>query len=66
MNASAVAMFAFSPEVKWLEALVLAVSSTVGYLLGVWVLRRVNETWLRIGVVALGIALTIGLFWRQA
>ncbi|MFT0878690.1 sulfite exporter TauE/SafE family protein [Rhodopseudomonas palustris] len=65
MNASAVAMFAFSPEVKWLEALVLAVSSTVGYLLGVWVLRRVNETMLRIGVVVLGLALTIGLFWRQ-
>lgn len=65
MNASAVAMFAFSPEVKWLEALVLAVSSTAGYLFGVWVLRRINETWLRVGIVTLGIALTIGLFWRQ-
>ncbi|MCG6203190.1 sulfite exporter TauE/SafE family protein [Rhodopseudomonas sp. HC1] len=65
MNASAVVMFALSPEVKWLEAGVLAVSSTVGYLAGVWVLRRVNEKWLRVGVVVLGIALTIGLFWRQ-
>ncbi|WP_420135343.1 sulfite exporter TauE/SafE family protein [Rhodopseudomonas sp.] len=65
MNASAVAMFALSPEVKWIEAGVLAASSTVGYLAGVWVLRRVNEKWLRVGVVVLGIALTIGLFWRQ-
>ena len=38
MNASAVAMFALSPEVKWLEAAVLAASSTVGYLVGVWLL----------------------------
>jgi len=64
MNASAVAMFALSSEVKWLETGILAVSSTVGYLLGVWILRRVNETWLRIGVVVLGAALTIGLFLR--
>ncbi|WP_322516425.1 sulfite exporter TauE/SafE family protein [Rhodopseudomonas palustris] len=65
MNASAVALFALSSEVKWLEVAVLAASSTVGYLLGVWVLRRVNEKWLRIGVVVLGVALTVGLFWRQ-
>ncbi|ABD08198.1 Protein of unknown function DUF81 [Rhodopseudomonas palustris HaA2] len=65
MNASAVAMFAFSDDVKWLEALVLAGSSTVGYLAGVWVLRRVNEQWLRFGVIVLGVALTAGLFWRQ-
>ncbi|MGP9811859.1 sulfite exporter TauE/SafE family protein [Rhodopseudomonas sp. NSM] len=65
MNASAVAMFALSSEVKWLAVAVLAASSTVGYLLGVWVLRRVNEKWLRIGVVVLGVALTVGLFLRQ-
>jgi hypothetical protein len=65
MNASAVAMFAFSDQVAWLETAVLAGSSTVGYLLGVWVLRRVDEKWLRIGVVVLGVALTVGLFWRQ-
>ena len=43
---------------------VLAVSSTAGYLAGVWLLRRAPDKWLRIGVVVLGVALTIGLFVR--
>jgi hypothetical protein len=30
----------------------------------VWLLPRANEKWLRIGVIALGILLTIGLFAR--
>lgn len=64
MNASAVAMFAASKEVHWLEAVVLGASATVGNLWGVWLLRRVNEKMLRIGIVVLGLALTVGLFLR--
>jgi uncharacterized membrane protein YfcA len=64
MNASAVLIFAFSRDVHWLHAAVLGAGGIVGGLAGVWLLPRVNEQWLRIGVIAIGIALTIGLFVR--
>ncbi len=64
MNASAVAIFAFSGAVDWLRAAVLAVGAVVGGLVGAWLLTRVNDKVLRIAVVGLGLALTIGLFLR--
>ena len=64
MNASAVAIFLFSGQVRWLYAVVLGAGAIGGGLLGAWMLRRVDPRALRIGVVVLGIALTIGLFWR--
>jgi uncharacterized membrane protein YfcA len=64
MNASAVAIFAFSGNVAWLRAAVLGVGALVGGLIGAWLLTRVNDKVLRAGVVVLGLALTIGLFWR--
>jgi uncharacterized protein len=64
MNASAVLIFLFSRDVYWLHAAVLGGGGVVGGLLGAALLPRVNEQWLRIGVVALGAALTIGLFLR--
>jgi uncharacterized membrane protein YfcA len=66
MNASAVLIFVFSHDVRWLQALVLGVGAIGGGLLGAWLLKRVNEKLLRIGVVILGVALTIGLFLRAA
>ena len=63
MNASAVAVFAFSPVVAWLQAAIVAVGAIGGGLLGAWALRRVNERLLRIGVIVIGVALTIGLFF---
>ena len=65
MNASAVAVFAFSPEVRWLEALFLGAGSIAGGLAGAWMLHRVNERLLRLGVVIIGVLLTIGLFVRS-
>jgi uncharacterized membrane protein YfcA len=62
MNASAVAVFAFSGDVHWLPAFVLGVGAIAGGLLGSWLLKWVNDRALRIGIVALGIALTTGLF----
>ena len=62
MNASAVAIFVFSHDVRWLSALVLGIGAVGGGLLGAWLLKRVNEKLLRVGVVILGVALTIGLF----
>ena len=62
MNASAVAIFAFSRDVHWLSAAILGAGAIGGGLAGAWMLKRVNEKLLRIGVVILGVALTIGLF----
>jgi uncharacterized membrane protein YfcA len=62
MNASAVVVFLFSGEVRWLSGGLLCAGAIVGGLLGAWMLKRVNEEVLRIGVVILGLALTAGLF----
>jgi uncharacterized protein len=64
MNASAVAIFAFSPEVHWLQALVLGVGAILGGLAGAWMLQRVPEMLLKLVVVGIGIVLTIALFLR--
>ena len=64
MNASAVLIFLLSRDVYWLHAAVLGAGGIIGGLAGAALLPRVNERWLRVGVVALGVALTIGLFWR--
>jgi len=65
MNASAVALFALSPEVHWMPALVLGTGALAGGLVGAWALHRVNERLLRIAIVCIGIGLTIGLFLHR-
>lgn len=62
MNASAVAIFAFSPEVRWFQAAICGAGAIIGGILGALTLRRVNELALRVFVVVVGIALTVGLF----
>ncbi len=64
MNASAVLVFLFSPDVEWVQAAVVAVAAMIGGLAGAWLLRRVNEKLLKGCVVVVGICLTIGLFLR--
>jgi len=64
MNASAVALFLTSPELHWLQAGVLALGAILGGLAGTWALQRVNEKALRIAIVCIGVALTVGLFLR--
>ena len=64
MNASAVLIFMFSRDVHWRHAAVLGAGGIAGGLIGVWLLPRVNERLLRIVVIAIGVALTIGLFVR--
>ncbi len=65
MNASALLVFVFSPEVRWLRAGVVCAGAIVGGLLGAWMLSRVNEKALKLVVVLVGIVLTVGLFLRQ-
>ncbi|HKY19493.1 MAG TPA: hypothetical protein VJL82_11210, partial [Rhizomicrobium sp.] len=64
MNASAVAIFVFSPQVHWLQAGIACVGAALGGLIGGQVVNKVNPTLLRILAVAIGVALTIGLFVR--
>ena len=64
MNASAVAIFMFSPEVHWLAVLIASCGAIIGGIVGGLMLQKVNERALRIVVVLIGIALTIALFLR--
>ena len=64
MNASAVAMFVFSRDVHWAQVFVSAIAASIGGWGGAIMLRTVNEKALKLGVVAIGVMLTVGLFWR--
>ena len=64
MNASAVLVFVFSPEVHWLQAGIASAGAMIGGYAGGVMVNKVNEKALRVVVVAIGIALTIGLFLR--
>ncbi len=66
INASAVALFVFSPSVHWLQAALLGAGAVLGGFAGVWIVKRLDERLLRLLVLLLGIALTIGLFARGA
>ncbi len=65
INSSAVAIFAFSHDVEWKSAGVVAVGAISGGQLGAYALNKVNERLLRICIVCLGAALTVGLFVRS-
>jgi uncharacterized protein len=62
MNASAVAIFVFSPSVHWLQAAISCAGAVIGGVVGGLMLSRINEKALRIAVVVIGAALTVGLF----
>jgi uncharacterized protein len=66
MNASAVAIFAFSKDVAWKQVLIVGVAALIGGQLGAYAFRIVNEKLLRICITVLGLALTVGLFVRAA
>jgi uncharacterized membrane protein YfcA len=64
MNASAVAIFVFSPDLHWPQALVTSVGATIGGVAGAKMLHHVDEKILRLVVVVIGVALTVGLFLK--
>jgi uncharacterized membrane protein YfcA len=64
MNAAAVVLFVMSPQVHWHAAILLGCGAIVGGVVGAWAIKRINERVLRMVVVCIGIALTIGLFVR--
>jgi len=64
MNASAVAIFVFSPQVHWRQAGIACVGAALGGVIGGHMVSRVNQKALRAAAVLIGVALTIGLFIR--
>lgn len=64
MNASAVLIFVFSPEVRWLQAGIASAGAIAGGVMGGLLLHKLNERVLRVAIVLIGIALSIGLFIR--
>ena len=64
MNTSAVGVFLLSPNVHWFKAGFIAIAAISGGLIGVRMLDNINERYLRISVVAIGVVLAIGLFIR--
>lgn len=63
MNASAVAIFLVRARVlPWPLIACVAIPAIVGGQIGAHLLHRVNEKALRIAIVGIGIALTVGLF----
>ncbi|MBV9549642.1 MAG: sulfite exporter TauE/SafE family protein [Alphaproteobacteria bacterium] len=66
MNFAAVTIFVFSPQVHWLQMAIACVGALIGGLAGAHMLNRVNEKLLRLVIVGIGVALTIGLFLKAS
>jgi uncharacterized membrane protein YfcA len=66
MNAIAVVIFIAKTHVEWMIVLYVAIAAIAGGQLGVFLLRRINETVLRVGITAIGLGLTIALFIKAA
>ncbi len=64
LNTTAVAIFATSPQVHWAEASVVSIGAILGGQIGTRLLSRINDRPLKIGIVAVGLALSAGLCWR--
>jgi len=62
MNASAVLIFVFSPDVRWFQAGVSCTGAIIGGVIGARLLNHVNEKVLRVVIVGIGVALMVGLF----
>jgi uncharacterized membrane protein YfcA len=64
MNFTAVLIFLFSGQVHWLACAIACAGALAGSVFGARLLAHVNERALRIVVIVIGVALTIGLFIR--
>ena len=63
-NLSAAVIFGLSGAVAWRQALIIGSGAMIGGYLGARALKVMPEKLLKIGVVLIGVALTIGLFLR--
>ena len=65
MNAAAVGIFLFTPDIPWSRVAVACAGAVLGGYVGAMLLRRANERFVRAFVVLLGVCLTVGLFIRS-
>jgi uncharacterized membrane protein YfcA len=65
MNAAAVVIFLFTPDIPWSRVGIACGGAVIGGYLGAHLLRRANERLIRAFVVLLGVCLTVGLFIRS-
>lgn len=65
MNASAVAIFVFTPGVPWGRVAVVCAGALIGGYIGAHALQRFNERLVRAFIVLIGVCLTVGLFLRS-
>lgn len=63
-NIAAAIVFAVTTAIPWTKAVAVGAGSMVGGYAGALLLKRVPATMLKVGVVVIGVALTIGLFIR--
>ena len=56
--------FRLSPAVHWMLAGIACAGAIIGGVAGGLVLKRTNEKVLRLAIVLIGVALTVGLFVR--
>ena len=65
MNAAAVVCFVIAGKVWWMQSAVLLVSAIAGGYAGARLARRVNPAFIRILIIAIGMAVTIAFFVRR-
>jgi uncharacterized protein len=65
MNGAAVVCFIIAGKVWWYPTLVMLVAAVLGGYAGARVARKINPTWLRVGVTAVGLAMTAAFFARS-
>lgn len=64
VNVAAVAIFIARGHIDWRLAADQCFTAIIGGQLGVYILRRAPLNLLRVGISLIGIALTVGMFWR--
>ena len=64
MNASAVAIFVFSPSINWAAVISLGFGGVMGGFSGIWLMNKLPDKYLRIFIVLVGVTLTAWLFIR--
>jgi len=64
-NIAAALVFALTTAIPWAKAAAVGAGSMAGGYAGAVLLKRVPVTVLRVAVVVIGVALTIGLFIRR-
>lgn len=64
INVAAVVIFTWRTQVAWREVVIVGIAAIIGGQLGVFLLRRINETALRVAITAIGMMVAVGLFLR--